>query len=114
MFEGRIFKLDMKESTINPVITEVTRGVATPGAVAFDKKGKLYATDFLSGNLYQIDDGNNSNAEDVSSNAQIVAKLPSQLEALAFDKKNRIYVTSFFSGTLYEALGGTDYRIVAD
>lgn len=106
LFSSKIIKVDIQDSTGNPVVTDVTLAVPGPGGVAFDKKGDLYATGFFTGELFRID----VKSKDVNNNAEVVAKLPASLDAIAFDKKNRIFISSFLNEALFEVQSGSEYR----
>ena len=130
LFEGRVIRIDLQQqddvgaTKLNttllpttpkatakrtPTITDVTTDVEWPVAVKFDSKGNLFVLDTNKGEVLKID----LEAEDKTSNAQVIAKLPfTGVDNLAFDGNDRLYVSSWSTGSITEIKGDGGLRVV--
>lgn len=89
-FEGEIVRVDPASGEMETV----ARGFATPAAVNFDSRGRLYAVDAQTGELVRVDVD--------SGDRETVAELAPALDNLAIDGEDRVYVSNMADGAIHE------------
>jgi sugar lactone lactonase YvrE len=83
----------------------VAEGFTVPAAANFDSKGRLYAIDNETGEVFRIDTQAHTRER--------VAVAPTNLDNLAFDKEDRLYVSNMSDNAIYEVpLDGRPVRTV--
>jgi sugar lactone lactonase YvrE len=99
--EGRIVRVDPATGTI----TTAADGFNIVSAVKFDSRGRLYATEFTSGEIWRID------LETAA--REIVGRVPPAPDNLALDASDRLFVSHARDGSIYEIVDDLSTRLVS-
>ncbi|GAA1300183.1 hypothetical protein [Saccharothrix xinjiangensis] len=85
---GEIVRIDVDRG----VVETVARGFRTPGAVAFDSAGRLFALETGTGGVYRVDAGGRV----------LVARQSPGIDNLVFDADDRLFVSNMADNSITE------------
>lgn len=100
-FRGQIVCIDVDGGALEVV----AEGMTQPAAANFDSRGRLFAIDNETGEIFRIDTA--------SRRRELVATAPANLDNLAFSTDDRLFVTNMADNAIYEVdLDGGAVRTV--